>query len=61
MTEKSKKDSIVISRIGSCNRVVFPKEVLDALMLQFNDKLLIQIDGAKKQLIIRKLDDAVHS
>ena len=61
MTEKSKKDSIVISRIGSCNRVVFPKEVLDALALQFDDKLLIQIDGGKRQLIIRKLDDAVHS
>ena len=60
MIEKSKRDSMVISRVGTCNRVVLPKEALDALALNLDDKLLIQIDSEKKRLIVQKLSDAVQ-
>lgn len=61
MEKKNKSESsIVISRVGSDNRVVFPKAVMDALALRFDDRLIIRIDAQEKRLAIKKLDDAVE-
>ena len=57
--EKSKDFTVVTSRVGTDNRVVFPKPVMDALALQFGDELVICIDGHTKEITVKRLQDVV--
>ena len=57
--KKDKRVSIVTSRVGTDNRVVFPREAMEALELNRGDEVVMMLQAETKEIIVKKLTDAV--
>ena len=59
MAHKKDERASIVTSVGTDNRVVFPREAMEALELNRGDEVVMMLQAETKEIIVKKLTDAV--